>query len=289
MIDFNEQTAIILISCPDKKGIVADVTEFLNNNYGNIIYLDQHTDREDNVFFMRIEWELNGFLIPKEKIGDYFETQIAVKYEMKWSLYFSDKTPRMALFVSKMSHCLFDILSRYEAGEWKVEIPLIMGNHKDLERVAKLFKIPFHYFPITKENKAEQEEAELELLKKNGIDFIVLGRYMQILSPKLINPYKNKVINIHHSFLPAFPGAKPYHSAYQRGVKIIGATAHYVTEDLDEGPIISQNVTQISHKDTVKNLMRKGQDLEKIVLSQAIYLHLRRRILVYNNRTIIFS
>ena len=289
MIDFNEQTAILLINCADKKGIVATVTEFMNNNYGNIIYLDQHTDRQDNIFFMRIEWELDGFLIPKEKIGEYFQTQIAAKYDMNWNLYFSDKVPRMAIFVSKMSHCLFDILSRYQAGEWKLEIPLIISNHKDMEDVAKLFKIPYQYIPITKENKEEQEKKELELLKKNNINFIVLARYMQIVSPFLIDQYRNKIINIHHSFLPAFPGAKPYHSAYQRGVKIIGATAHYVTEDLDEGPIIAQNVTQVSHKDNVKTLIRKGQDLEKIVLSQAIYLHLRRRILVYNNRTIIFS
>jgi len=289
MIEQNEKTAILLISCPDKKGIVADVTEFLNNNYGNIIYLDQHVDRQDNIFFMRIEWELDGFLIPKEKIGDYFQTQISAKYGMKWSLYFSESVPRMALFVSKMSHCLFDILSRYQAGEWKVEIPLIVSNHKELEEVATLFRIPFHHFPINKENKADQEKKELELLKKEKIDFIVLARYMQIVTSTIINPYRNKIINIHHSFLPAFPGAKPYHSAYERGVKIIGATAHYVTEDLDEGPIIEQNVTQVSHKDSVKNLIKKGQDLEKIVLSNAIYLHLRRRILVYNNRAIIFS
>ena len=287
--DFNERTAILLISCPDKKGIVADVTEFLHNNYGNIIYLDQHVDRQDNIFFMRIEWELEGFLIPKEKIGDYFQTQIAAKFDMRWNLYFSDKVPRMALFVTKMTHCLFDILSRYQAGEWKVEIPLIISNHPDLENVARMFNIPFHHFPITKDTKDEQEKKEIELLKKNKIDFIVLARYMQIVSPALIEPFRNRMINIHHSFLPAFPGAKPYHSAYQRGVKIIGATAHYVTEDLDEGPIIAQEVTEVSHKDAVKTLIRKGQDLEKIVLSKAIYLHLRRRILVYNNRTIIFS
>ncbi len=289
MISANDKTAILLISCPDKRGIVADVTEFLNNNYGNVIYLDQHVDRQDNVFFMRIEWELDGFLIPKEKIGDYFETQIAAKYKMKWNLYFSEIVPKMALFVSKMSHCLFDILSRYQAGEWSIEIPLIISNHKELEDVAKLFNIPYYYFPISKENKKEQEKKELELLKKHKVDFIVLARYMQVVTSDLINPFKNRVINIHHSFLPAFPGAKPYHSAYNRGVKIIGATAHYVTEDLDEGPIIVQNVAQVSHKDSVRMLIRKGQDLEKIVLSHAIYLHLRRRILVYNNRTIVFS
>lgn len=289
-MDFTDvKTAILLISCPDKQGIVAKVTEFLDNNYGNIIYLDQHVDREDRVFFMRIEWELKGFLIPREKIGDYFQTQIGVKYKMKWSLHFSDYKPKMALFVTRLSHCLFDILSRYEAGEWNVEIPLIISNHENLRKVADLFSIPFFVFPVDKKNKAEVEEKEIELLRKNKVDFIVLARYMQILSDKIIQEYPNKIINIHHSFLPAFPGAKPYHSAYQRGVKIIGATSHYVTADLDEGPIIAQHVVPVSHKDGVKALIRKGQDLEKIVLSSAIYLHLRRRVLVYNNRTIVFS
>ena len=290
MSQSNEKnTAIILMHCPDQRGIVANVTEFLNFNHGNILYLDQHVDHVEKVFFMRVEWELDGFLIPADKIADYFQTQIAAKYGMKFNLYFSNYTPRMAIFVSKMSHCLFDILSRYKAGEWDVEIPLIISNHSDLEDVATNFKIPFHVFQINKENKQEQEKKELELLKKHKVNFIVLARYMQIVSRGLIKHYQNKIINIHHSFLPAFPGAKPYHSAHQRGVKIIGATSHYVTEELDAGPIIEQDVVRITHMDSIQDLVRKGQDLEKIVLSRAIYAHLLRKSLVYNNKTIIFS
>jgi len=284
-----KKTAIILMYCPDRKGIVAKVTEFLDNNQGNIIYLEQHTDKKENTFFMRIEWELDDFLIPREKIADFFGTQIAQKFKMKWNLFFNDQIPNIAIFVSKMSHCMFDMLSRYQSGEWNVKIPLIISNHNELESVAKRFNIPFHIYPITKENKKEQEKLEIELLKKNKINFIVLARYMQIISGNLIAEYPNKIINIHHSFLPAFPGAKPYHSAYERGVKIIGATSHYVTEELDAGPIIEQDVTRISHTDSIKNLLRKGRDLEKIVLSRAVYAHLQRKTLVYKNKTIIFS
>ncbi|MCK5729992.1 MAG: formyltetrahydrofolate deformylase [Draconibacterium sp.] len=284
-----KNTATLLIHCPDKKGILATVTEFLNQNFGNIIYLDQHVDRQEKIFYMRVEWELDNFAIPTDKIGEYFETLIATPLQMKWRLYSSNVTPRMALFVSKMPHCLFDILARYTAGEWDVEIPLIISNHKTLKPVADSFGIDFHYFPITKENKIEQETAELELLKKHKINFVVLARYMQILSADFVQNYPNKVINIHHSFLPAFAGAKPYHAAHKRGVKIIGATSHYVTSDLDAGPIIEQNVTRCSHVDTVQNLIRKGRDLEKIVLSQAVYKHLQRKLLVYNNRTVVFN
>jgi len=289
MKDVSKNTAILLMHCPDKRGIVATVTEFLNNNDGNILYLDQHVDREDGVFFMRIEWELDKFLIPKEKIGDYFQTQIAVKYKMKWNLYLSGYIPRMALYVSKMSHCLYDILSRFHHADWPVKIPLIISNHDMLKPVADTFNIPFHVIPITRDNKDQQEKKELELLKKNRIDFVVLARYMQILSGEFIDHYPNKIINIHHSFLPAFPGSKPYHSAHDRGVKIIGATSHYVTSELDAGPIIEQDVTRISHIDTVKDLIRKGQDLEKIILSRAVYAHLHRKTLVYKNKTIVFS
>jgi formyltetrahydrofolate deformylase len=208
---------------------------------------------------------------------------------MHWRLYFSDEIPRMALFVSKMPHCLFDILARYTAGEWDVEIPLIISNHELLKPVAERFGIGFHYFPVTKENKEELEKKELELLKKHKIDFVVLARYMQILSEDFVKQFPNKIINIHHSFLPAFAGAKPYHAAHERGVKIIGATSHYVTSDLDAGPIIEQDVTRCSHVDTIQNLIRKGRDLEKIVLSQAVYKHLQRKILVYKNRTVVFN
>ncbi len=284
-----KNTAILLIHCPDKQGILATVTEFLNKNKGNIIYLDQHVDRQEKIFYMRVEWELDGFAIPADKIGEYFETLIAAPLQMNWKLYFSDDTPRMALFVSKMPHCLFDILARYTAGEWDVEIPVIVSNHETLKPVAERFGIDFQYFPINRENKAEQEKAEFDLLKKYNIDFVVLARYMQILSEDFVKKYPNKIINIHHSFLPAFAGAKPYHAAHERGVKIIGATSHYVTSELDAGPIIEQDVTRCSHVDTVQKLVRKGRDLEKIVLSQAVYKHLQRKILVFKNRTVVFN
>jgi len=284
-----KNSAILLIHCPDKQGILATVTEFLNRNNGNIIYLDQHVNRQEGIFYMRVEWELDGFAIPVDKIGEYFETLIAHPLSMFWRLYFTDEIPRMALFVSKMPHCLFDILARYTAGEWDVEIPLIISNHETLKPVADRFGIDFHYFPVDTENKAEQEKKEIELLKKEKIDFVVLARYMQIISEDFVQQFPNKIINIHHSFLPAFAGAKPYHAAHERGVKIIGATSHYVTSDLDAGPIIEQDVTRCSHVDTVQKLIRKGRDLEKIVLSQAVYKHLQRKILVYHNRTVVFN
>ncbi len=284
-----KNTAILLIHCPDRQGILATVTEFLNQNKGNIIYLDQHVDRQEKIFYMRVEWELENFAIPQDKIGEYFDTLIGAPLQMYWRIYFSKSVPRMALFVSKMPHCLFDILGRYTAGEWDVDIPMIISNHETLKPVAERFGIPFYYFPINKDNKAEQEAAEVELLRKHKIDFVVLARYMQVLSEDFVQKFPNKIINIHHSFLPAFAGAKPYHAAHQRGVKIIGATSHYVTSELDAGPIIEQNVTRCSHVDTVENLVRKGRDLEKIVLSQAVYKHLQRKILVYKNRTVVFN
>ena len=258
------KTAKLLLHCPDKPGILAEVTDFITVNKGNIIYLDQYVDHVENIFFMRIEWELKDFLVPQEKIEDYFATLYAQKYEMNFRLYFSDTKPRMAIFVSKMSHCLFDLLARYTAGEWNVEIPLIISNHPDLQHVAERFGIPFHLFPITKETKEEQEKKEMELLAKHKITFIVLARYMQVISEQMINAYPNRIINIHHSFLPAFVGAKPYHAAFERGGKIIGATSHYVTTELDAGPIIEQDVVRITHKDTVQDLVNKGKDLEKI-------------------------
>ncbi len=285
----NNAHAIILISSPDRPGLVAAVTDFINVNGGNIINLEQHVDKQQNSFFMRIEWDLTNFIIPREKISDYFQTMYANKYDMTFRLYFNDYTPRMAVFVSKMSHCLFDILARYTAGEWNVEIPLIISNHEDLRWVADRFGIAYHVLKIDKDNKDEIEAKQLALLKENKIDFIVLARYMQILTDRFIESYPNKIINIHHSFLPAFVGAKPYHAAYERGVKIIGATSHYVTTELDAGPIIEQDITRITHRDSVENLVRKGQDLEKIVLSHAIDYHLNRRVLVYKNKTILFS
>lgn len=284
-----KNTAILLIHCPDKQGILATVTEFLNKNNGNIIYLDQYVDRIEQVFYMRVEWELDGFSIPSDKINEYFFTLIADKLNMNYSLHFSKRIPRMAIFVSKMSHCLFDMLARYTAGEWDVEIPVIISNHRDLEPVAQRFDINFEFVPVNNENKVEQELLELDLLNKHKIDFIVLARYMQILSPEFVSKYPNKIINIHHSFLPAFAGAKPYHAAHERGVKIIGATSHYVTGELDGGPIIEQDVTRCNHTDTVESLVRKGRDLEKIVLSQAVFKHLQRKILVYKNKTVVFE
>lgn len=283
------KTAKLLLHCPDKPGILAEVTDFITVNKGNIIYLDQYVDHVENIFFMRIEWELKDFLVPQEKIEDYFATLYAQKYEMNFRLYFSDTKPRMAIFVSKMSHCLFDLLARYTAGEWNVEIPLIISNHPDLQHVAERFGIPFHLFPITKETKEEQEKKEMELLAKHKITFIVLARYMQVVSEQMINVYPNRIINIHHSFLPAFVGAKPYHAAFERGVKIIGATSHYVTTELDAGPIIEQDVVRITHKDTVQDLVNKGKDLEKIVLSRAVQKHIERKVLAYKNKTVIFN
>jgi formyltetrahydrofolate deformylase len=288
-LESKSKTAILLMYCPDKQGILAVVTDFINKNGGNIVYLDQYVDRTEKIFFMRVEWELNDFIIPDDKIEEYFSTLYAQKYNMVFKLYFSEKLPRMAIFVSKMSHCLYDILARYTAAEWKVEIPLIISNHPDMQEAAERFGIEYHCLPITKENKKEQEEKELELLKKHNIHFIVLARYMQVLSADFINHYEQKIINIHHSFLPAFVGAKPYHAAFDRGVKLIGATSHYVTNDLDAGPIIEQDIVRISHKDTVDNLIAKGRDLEKIVLSRAVGKHIERKILTYKNKTVVFN
>ena len=282
-------TARLLLHCPDKPGILAEITDFITVNKGNIVYLDQYVDRVENIFFMRIEWELDEFLIPREKIEDYFRTLFARKYDMHLRLYFSDIRPRMAIFVSKFSHCLYDMLARYTAGEWDVDIPLIISNHPDLKPIADRFGIPFYVFPVTKENKAEQERKELELLAEYDVSCIVLARYMQVVSEKMIEAYPNRIINIHHSFLPAFVGAKPYHAAFARGVKIVGATSHYVTTELDAGPIIEQDVVRITHKDSVEELINKGKDLEKIVLSRAVRKHIERKILTYKNKTVIFN
>ena len=282
-------SAILLIHCPDRKGLVLSVTEFIYKNNGNIIYLDQHVDSQRGRFFMRVEWELEDFIIPAEKIGEYFDTLLAKKFDMQWKLYFSDQIPRMAVFVSRLPHCFYDIIARWHSGEWQVELPLIISNHPDLQEEAKKYGVDFYHIPVTKENKREQEKKQLDLLKKYEINFIVLARYMQILTPDFVDHYPNRIINIHHSFLPAFPGARPYHSAYERGVKIIGATSHYVTADLDAGPIIEQDVVRVSHVDKVSDLIRKGRDLEKVVLARAVWYHIQRKILTYDNRTIIFA
>jgi formyltetrahydrofolate deformylase len=286
-----KQTAILLLHCPDKQGIITEITKFITDNNGNIIYLDQYVDHIEEHFFMRVEWTLEKFLVPAEKLEEYIRTLYAQRYDMQFSLYFGNKRPRMALFVSKMNHCLYDLLARYQAGELDVDIPCIVSNHEDLRPVAEQFGIPYYVWKIEKDwsNKREVEQAEMELLKEKKVTFIVLARYMQIISDEMIKAYPNKIINIHHSFLPAFIGAKPYHQAYQRGVKIIGATSHYVTADLDAGPIIEQDVVRITHKDTPETLVLKGKDLEKIVLSRAVKKHVERKILTYKNKTIIFS
>ncbi|HEX5513914.1 MAG TPA: formyltetrahydrofolate deformylase [Gammaproteobacteria bacterium] len=283
------RTAILLIHCHDRRGLVSAITDFIFRNDGNIVYLDQHVDAQKEVFFMRVEWELDGFAIPAEQIASRFKEALADRFEMNWALHFSDEVPRMALFVSRLSHCLFDILARWQSGEWQVEVPLIISNHEDLRPVAERFGIPYYCLPITPENKLEQEARQIALLQEHRVDFVVLARYMQILSPGFIDRYPERIINIHHSFLPAFAGAKPYHAAHERGVKIIGATSHYVTSELDAGPIIAQDVTEVTHRDSVDDLVRKGRDLEKLVLARAVWNHMQRKVLCYDNRTVIFD
>ena len=279
----------ILTYCKDRPNIIATVTNFIAQNKGNIVYLDQHVDREQNIFFMRLECEFVHESFSTDDFKADFKNFLGDVFDMKWRIYSSAKKPKMALFISKYDHCLYDLLGRYNSGELNLEIPFIISNHLDLKPIADSFKIPFHYIPVTKETKADAEKAQLDLLEKHEIDFIVLARYMQIVSGALITKYPNKIINIHHSFLPAFVGAKPYHSAFKRGVKIIGATSHYVTEELDAGPIIDQGVTRVSHTHSIEDLIAKGRDLEKIVLANAVKLHTNRKVMVYNNKTVIFS
>ncbi|MDL5511603.1 formyltetrahydrofolate deformylase [Arenibacter sp. M-2] len=279
----------ILINCPDQSGIISSVTGFIHRKGGNIIYIDQHVDKEAGVFFMRLESDFEKNIPAVKNLKEEFEKELALPHQMEWSLYLGSVKPKMALFVSKYNHCLYDLLSRYNSGELEVEIPFILSNHSDLEYVAKQFDIPFFHVPVTKSTKSEAENRQLALLKEYQIDFIVLARYMQIVTSKVIDNYPNKIINIHHSFLPAFAGAKPYHAAFERGVKIIGATSHYVTEELDAGPIIEQDVTTVTHAHSIKDFITKGRDLEKIVLSRAVKLHIRRKTMVYNNKTVIFS
>lgn len=283
------QRITILIHCEDQKSIIATVTNYIASIDGNITYLDQHVDADENVFFMRLECEFSAKDWNLASIKSHFETHLANPFNMNWEIYSQDQKPRMALFISKYDHCLYDILGRYSAGELNLEIPLIISNHEELKSVAERFEIPFEYVPFTKEIKTQGELQQLNLLAKYEIDFVVLARYMQIITPNLIAAYKNKIINIHHSFLPAFPGAKPYHSAFKRGVKIIGATSHYVTEELDEGPIIEQDITRVSHSHSIEDFIMKGRDLERMVLARAIKLHAERKTIVYNNKTVVFS
>jgi len=281
-------TAVLLLSCPDQKGLVATVSDFLYRHDGNIIHADQHTDTEEGIFLQRVEWELDGFAVPREEIAAAFQP-IADRFGMTWSLNFSDEVPRVAVFVSKLPHCLYDLLARWRMGELHAEIPLVVSNHPDHQAIADDFGVAYECFPVTPETKNEQEPRLLELVEEQRIDLIVLARYMQVLSEVFVRQYANRIINIHHSFLPAFAGGRPYHQAHERGVKIIGATAHYVTPELDQGPIIEQDVARVSHRDSVTDLIRKGRDLEKVVLARAVDLHLRNRIVVYGNKTVVFD
>ncbi len=278
----------IIIHCKDQKAIIATVTNYIATIEGNIIYLDQHVDADEDVFFMRLECEFNPENWDLNRIKENFEAKIASPFNMSWEIYTQNEKLNMALFVSKYDHCLYDILGRYSTGELVLRIPVIISNHEELSPIAKRFGIPFYHVPFTKDIKAEGEQQQLEILKKYDIDFIVLARYMQIITPNLIATFKNKIINIHHSFLPAFPGAKPYHSAFKRGVKIIGATSHYVTEELDEGPIIEQDISRVTHSHSIDDFILKGRDLERTVLARAIKLHAERKTMVYNNKTVVF-
>ncbi|MBD2130837.1 formyltetrahydrofolate deformylase [Microcoleus sp. ZQ-A2] len=280
-------TATLLISCPDQKGLVAKIANFIYSNGGNIIHADQHTDFAAGLFLTRLEWQLDGFNLPRELIGPAFNA-IAQPLQAEWQLHFSDTIPRIAIWVSQQDHCLLDLLWRQRAKEFSAEIPLIISNHPNLQLISEQFGADFKHIPITKETKVEQEAKQLELLRQYNIDLVILAKYMQVISPEFITQFP-KIINIHHSFLPAFVGAKPYHKAHERGVKIIGATAHYVTPELDAGPIIEQDVARVSHRDSVADLIRKGKDLERVVLARAVRLHLRHQVLVYSNRTVVFA
>ena len=283
-----KHTATLLINCPDRKGLVAAIADFLYRHDANILHADQHQDSELNLFLMRVEWDLNGFGLPVEEFEKNF-APIAERFQMQWQLKLATQKPKMAIFVSQYDHCLADLLYRHQSGELACDIPLIISNHPDTVRLAEFYQIPFHVIPVTKDTKAQAEAQQFELLDKYQIDLIVLARYMQVLSPEFVARYPKRVINIHHSFLPAFVGAKPYHRAFERGVKLIGATSHYVTEVLDEGPIIEQDIARVSHRDQLEDLIQKGRDLEKVVLSRAVRWHIENRILLYANKTVIFD
>lgn len=282
------QTGILLIDCPDSKGIVAAVSDFLYRHNANILHADQHQDAERGLFLMRVEWELSGFALDPDDCARKFAA-VADRFRMRWRLERSDRPQRVALFVSKYDHCLVDLLYRHHSGELECEIPLIISNHPYSQRLAEFYGVPFMHLPMNAQNKAEVEQKQLALLDDHKIDLVVMARYMQVLSAEFVARYPFRIINVHHSFLPAFVGAKPYHRAFERGVKLIGATAHYATQDLDEGPIIEQDVIRISHRDGLEDLLQKGRDLEKVVLSRALRWHLGHRVLVYDRKTVIFD
>jgi formyltetrahydrofolate deformylase len=281
-------TATLLISCRDQKGLVAAVSDFLYRHDGNIVHADQHTDHEEDVFLQRVEWQLAGFALGRDAIAEAFRP-IAERFDMTWTLRFSDEVPRVALLVSKLHHCMYDLLARWRLGELHAEIPIVISNHADAGEIVGDFGVEFRHLPVSAETKAAQEQQMAELLAERKIDVVIMARYMQVLSDGIVRRYPNRIINIHHSFLPAFAGARPYHQAHERGVKIIGATAHYATPELDQGPIIDQDVARVSHRDSVDDLVRKGRDLEKTVLARAVDLHLRNRVLVYGNKTVVFD
>ena len=282
-----KNSAILLISCPDRKGEVAAIADFVYRHHGNILHADEHGDEESGLFLMRVEFDPKDFDISLADFGKHF-SPVAEAFAMTWRLAQSSHRPRMIIFVSKYDHCLVDLLYRHQSGELACEIPLIISNHPDNQAVADFYKIPYAVVPFTKENKQAAENRLQSLIHEHNPDFIVLARYMQILSNDFVQRYPQRIINIHHSFLPAFVGARPYHQAFERGVKLIGATSHYVTEVLDDGPIIEQDVVRVSHRDTVEDLIRKGRDLEKVVLSRAVRSHVENRVLVYGNKTVVF-
>ncbi len=283
-----KNTATLLITCPDARGIVAAIADFLHQHNANILHADQHQDAENNLFLMRVEWDLAGFSLDEASFNQGFAL-IADKFSMQWQLKLSQHKARVAIMVSQYDHCLADLLHRHKSGELACEIPLVISNHRDTEKLVQFYGVDFHYIPVSKDNKAEAEAAQFRLFDEYKIDLIVLARYMQILSPDFVTRYPQRIINIHHSFLPAFIGARPYHRAFERGVKLIGATSHYVTEVLDEGPIIEQDIERISHRDQVEDLIQKGRDLERVVLSKAVRWHIENRILLYANKTVIFD
>jgi len=280
--------SVLLITCPDRQGLVATVADFVYAHHANILHADEHTDPDSNLFLMRLEWDLDGFDIAFAQFAQHF-APIADRFGMRWRVAQSTHRPRVAILVSRLDHCLADLLYRQSIGELRCHIPLIISNHPDASRLAEFYNIPFYCTPIAPENNREAEKQQLKLLAEHDIQVVVLARYMQILSQDFIGHYPNQIINIHHSFLPAFIGAKPYHQSYNRGVKLVGATSHYVTEMLDEGPIIEQDIIRISHRDTRDDLIQKGRDLERMVLSRAVRWHIENRILLYGSKTAIFS
>ena len=281
-------TATLLVSAPDQKGLVSAISGFLAQHDANILDLSQHTDPDEQVFFARVVFELTGLAIGRDEVGPAF-APVARRFGMTWQLSFSDTRLRMAILVSRYDHCLYDLLIRHKAGELAVDIPLVISNHPDLEPVAAFFGVPYHHLPITVETKPEQEARMTALLEEAGVDFVVMARYLQILSPEFLARFHHRVINIHHSFLPAFIGGRPYHQAHERGVKLIGATSHYATEELDEGPIIEQDVVRVDHRDAVDDLVRKGRDIERLVLARGVRRHAERRVIVYGRRTVVFD